>query len=898
MDRPNSAEPMVSFPLALLAATFALGITVPKWVAVGRWPAITFGLFISALAVAFRKRLRLATLLLAVAFVPAGYALVILENDLPRHDSVTGLLDRNAITVGAPVEITGTLLRDPELARDRVYIDLQVEQVRQNGRDRASSGVVAILLSASPNTPIFKQLELRYGARIRVMTRLDRADRYRNPGVSQFSEYLELHGYDASAFVKSVLLIERLDDARVIAPLAWIYRARAWMQTEFDSRFSPSTAGVLDAALLGNRYNLSQSASERFRVGGTFHVLVISGLHITFLGAIVFFIVSRATRNKLVQFLCSALIVWGYSLAVGAETSVVRAALMFSAALIAPLLARKTSSLNLLGGVALVLLAWRPTDLFDPSFQLTFVSVLAIVGIAWPLLQRMQQVGAWRPMRETPYPPVCAPWFKTFCEALFWSDRKGSMELAQANYIYRLFKSPSARTLERLHLQRPVRYMFAAVLVSVSVQLALAPFLVLYFHRLSIASIFLNIVVNVLMAAVLIGAMAATAIAQFSTAAAAPLFWLTESMNWLMIHAVDPFSTIGAASIRVPEYSGRLFIVYALYYIPLLLLTTVVWRWQPLELPQKGSKPRRKRSVMIGTCAQCIALFVMITHPGSAAAMAGRLRVDFVDVDQGDCALITTPAGTTILIDGGGKPGPFKNDLLDDEESNRETRSIGESVVSEYLWWRGLKQVDYVVITHADADHIDGVNDVMRNFNVRAALVARSPNDDREFAKFLNTASQQSVPVRQIAASDELEVDGVHVKILWPYPSRYLNAPSRNDDSIVLALSYGSRAFLFTGDIENRAEENLVNGGQSLHADVVKVAHHGSMSSSSNRFVNSVSPVIAVISVGQTSIFGHPHPDVVERWKAIGAQVLTTGNSGTITITTNGHDLEVETFVK
>src|SRR5437588_6852931 len=141
-----------------------------------------------------------------------------------------------------------------------------------------------------------------------------------------------------------------------------------------------------------------------------------------------------------VQFLLPVAVLWSYSLAVGAEASVVRAALMFTLVLFAPLASRRAVSLNVLGGVGIALLTWRPGDLIDPSFQLTFVSVLAIVIIAWPLLEKMSGIGSWRPTCETPYPPSCALWLLSLCESLFWSERKAQRELGRTNYSYRLFK--------------------------------------------------------------------------------------------------------------------------------------------------------------------------------------------------------------------------------------------------------------------------------------------------------------------------------------------------------------------------------------------------------------------------------------------------------------------------
>jgi len=856
-----------------------------------------------------------ATLLVTVATLFLGSSLAAIDKNKVPANQLKHLLAEGTIAVGAPVELTGMLERDPEVAPERLYLFLRVQRLRSNQTERDVSGEVLLLapVSGESTQQEFDQLDLRYGARIRVMTMLERADSFRNPGVSSFTEYLDRKGYDATGFVKSPLLIERLENERVFLPLAWLYEWRRKLQVEIDSRFSNETAGVLDAALLGNRYKLSRSTSERFREGGTFHVLVISGLHITFLGGLVFLIARHFTRNGALQFLLSVAVLWAYSLAVGAESSVVRAALMFTIVLLAPLLSRRASSLNALGGAALVLLAWRPGDLLDPSFQLTFVSVLAIVIFAWPLLEKMSEVGSWRPTRETPYPPACAIWLRNICESLFWSERKAQRELERVNYSYKLFKIPLAGTLERIHLQRLLRYGFGAVVVSVCVQMALLPFLVVYFHRLSFASFLLNIGVSLMMAGVAITAGVAILVAQVSNVVAAPLISVANYLNWIMVHSVDPFARVGAASIRLPEYNGYAGAIYALYYLPLTLLAVSLSRWKPLRLPGSGNErePRRTprfvanpASARLAFVAQLFAIGLIVLHPFSTGRPQGTLRVDFLDVGQGDAALVTFPDNTTLLIDGGGRPGPFQKDNLSgdvetgEETFERETRSIGESVVSEYLWWRGLDHVDYILATHADADHIDGLNDVARNFSVRAALVARIPDSDPEYARFSKTLSAEHIPLRIIGAGDVLRFGGVTASVLWPLPSVDPNAASRNNDSIVLRLQLDERALLLTGDIEMAGESAMLQAHENVDADVIKVAHHGSKTSSTESFITAARARFAIISVGQTSIFGHPNKEVVERWKTSGAQVLTTGQSGTITVTTNGQNLNLEMFVK
>jgi len=319
----------------------------------------------------------------------------------------------------------------------------------------------------------------------------------------------------------------------------------------------------------------------------------------------------------------------------------------------------------------------------------------------------------------------------------------------------------------------------------------------------------------------------------------------------------------------------------------LLLLVLALSRWRPLA-SQSAARCRLHRFVLPLSLVQTLLLGILVLHPLSSGLPDGKLRVDFLDVGQGDSALVTMPNGTTLLVDGGGRPSFGTANTTD------SARSIGETVVSEYLWWLGLSEIDYVVVTHADADHIDGLNDVLRNFTVRAALVARSPADDPEFAKFSATLRETQTHVETIQAGDTIHFGAVEVSVLWPHAG---GETSANNDSVVLRIGFGERSILLTGDIEKAAEQDIVAAEQQLHVDVVKAPHHGSKTSSTLPFVLATKPAFTIISVGQHSMFGHPHREVVERWQANGATVLTTGDCGTITITTDGHDLSLKTLL-
>jgi competence protein ComEC len=894
-------------PLVVLAVAFSLGVLLasvakPKALA----PCLVAGACLSACAAAafVGNRLRASALLVVASFFCAGAAAALVEEARAGETRLRRLYERGVLVAGEAVELTGVLERAPEVAPDGRFFSVRVESVRRGASERAASGRVEFFapLADARAGREFEVLELRRGARVRVMSVLARAERYRNPGVTPRAELLARRDADAVATVKSPLLVERLDDERVFLPLAWMDGWRAHMVALFDGSFTAETAGVLKAALLGNRQGLSRANAERFREGGTFHVLVISGLHITFLGGLAWAGARRLTRRPVWRWALSAGCVWAYAVGVGAEASVVRAALMFSVASLAPALGRRSGALNALGGAGLALLFWRPRNLFDPSFQLTFLSVLAIVALAVPLLASLREVGEWRPARATPRPPSCAPWWRTLGELLFWSERRQRRELERSTHSYRLFKTRWAARLEGWRVQRVLRYVFAALLVSLAVQYVLLPLQVLYFHRLSPASLVLNVFVGVLLVVLSLSALAAVTVSAVSTTLAAPFVSLAEAASWLASRGVEPFEALGVSSLRPAEYSGAAAAVYVVYYVPLLFLM-----WEVARRRRLGGAPGavvdegnavRSQSVKVASAASVALALLVVLHPLSAGRPDGRLRLDFLDVGQGDAALLTMPDGTTLLVDGG---GGLRFSARDEGEGvaepfERDARGVGEAVVSEYLWRRGLGRVNFILPTHADADHIEGLNDVASNFRVDAALAARAPAGDEEFARFDSTLGREGVPLLPIRRGDVLRFGGVEVEVLWP-PQASADAPSRNDDSAVLRVRFGRRTFLLAGDIERGAEAALVAARDGLNCDALKVAHHGSRTSSTEAFVNATRPRLAVISVGLDSPHGHPHAGVVERWRASGAEVLTTGERGTVTLSTDGDDLRVETYV-
>jgi competence protein ComEC len=470
---------------------------------------------------------------------------------------------------------------------------------------------------------------------------------------------------------------------------------------------------------------------------------------------------------------------------------------------------------------------------------------------------------------------------------------------------YRLEKASAARWLGRLRLQRLARATAMLIITSLAIQLATLPLMALYFNRVSPVGVLLNVVAGLLTGFLTLGAMLTIAAGSVSASLAAWTAAAVEGAHYLLINSVVPFRNLPVSSFRVAHYEGWRSAIYGAYFVPLSLLAVLIDRWRPVDwkLEVDRASPRRHVSaprVALASTLCVLALLasmVAVLRPPSPSP-SGRLTIHFLDVGQGDAALIIFPGGATMLVDGGGQPS-FKTDA--DQEGSEsafkeDSFGVGETVVSRFLWSLGLTRIDYVLVTHAHADHIGGLSQVVDNFRVGQAIIGHAPDDSAEFDHFREAVGRRGVRVGMVCAGYKFEIQGVAVEVLWPPSARSQVARSGNDDSVVLRLSYGAVSALLAGDIEGPAEAALVGSGEALRADVLKVPHHGSRTSSSAPFIDAVRPESAVISVGERSRFGHPHADVLERYLARGAQLYQTGRDGMVTVETNGAVVDLRTY--
>jgi competence protein ComEC len=389
-----------------------------------------------------------------------------------------------------------------------------------------------------------------------------------------------------------------------------------------------------------------------------------------------------------------------------------------------------------------------------------------------------------------------------------------------------------------------------ALAASVAAQAAVVPILCGQFLRLPLSGLLLNLAAVPLSTAVLVSGAGVV----LAASVAAPLAELAGGIAWCVAHALLVCSRcaewLPVLDRHVPPPS---FVVMTLYAAGLVAL---------------GRGTLRSRD----TVATLIALVSMVV--GVPQVIDGRLHLAMLDVGQGESLVVTSPRGRVLLVD---TAGAF------------EGRSDqGRTVVAPYLWSRGLRRIEGIVITHAHPDHAGGLRYLLEHFDVGEVWEGPAPRGDAGYAALMGR-TQGLVRRRTVFCGVSADWDDVHADVLGPRPPARAPWNTRNDDSLVLMLSYGRQRLLLTGDIEQRGERDLELPTPGV--DVLKVPHHGSRTSSGAGWLSGLAPRIALVSAGFRNRFGHPHPEVVARYRAAGALLLRTDLDGTLTIDADGRVL-------
>ena len=700
------------------------------------------------------------------------------------------------------ITVTGLVTDEPDI-RDRfINLRLTVSQVTLN--DGTTHPVTGEILVTTFRFPI-----IEYGTEIEITGQLETPP---EGETFNYKAYLARQGvHSLMARPELAILGERQGHPFYQA----IFDLKAQAQATITQLIPNPQAALLTGILLGNDNGIPPDLAEDFRITGMTHIIAISGFNISILIAILVGIAENfLSKRGAVIFAISGIVL--YTILVGADASVVRAAIMGGIYLFANRwLGRPNFAFASLFLSGLLMTLVDPFTLWDVGFQLSFTATLGLMLYGTPFSQ----------------------W--TRARLLRWLDE------GIVNQIMKILSE--------------------AVLLTLAAQVLTLPLMMAYFGQLSLISLLANAFILPVQSGLMLWGGLATLGGLMIPVVGQVFAWVAWVFLSYTIWLVRLFARVPGATVPVDISLLGVIFIY-------LLIAGLTWYAkqdgeQRSEIRTKLGHNLSQRTAVIASLL--LAILAVSWHRGQPD---GQLHIVFIDVGQGDAVLIVTPNGRQLLIDGG-----FYPSVLNDE--------LGRQMP----FWD--KEIDIMVATHPDADHVSGLVEVFDRYAIGRLItdgegVGGSPIYDEVL--LAAEAAGTSIHPAQVGEVILLDED-IHLEVLHPGPT--LNTESRNENSVSMRLVYGDFTLLLTGDAEERAEREMLATGLPLQSLVFKAGHHGSRSSSTMPFLEVVQPQIIVVSAGLGNRFGHPHPEMLARAAAVGAAVLRTDELGTIEVITDGHTM-------
>lgn len=674
---------------------------------------------------------------------------------------------------------------------------------------------------------------------------------------SEFKEASNPGGFDAKQYYFSMGIVGAMQGETIrITEFSYhrlnqaLFQAKQKLLDCYVTYLGKENAGVIASMLLGERALLSEETEELYRHGGISHILAISGLHVSMLGMSLYKLLRKTIlgRNGAIPVACAGIVLYGTFVEAGTSTK--RAVIMFLLLLLATALGRTYDTLSAMSVSVIVILCGNPGALYTASFQLSYAAAYGASVLAVVLKEK--------PGGRTP--EEAALYAAKRADSKCFRLRTSLMEYGKNGFIFGL-----------------------------AIQAVTFPFTVYHFFEYPVYGFFMNPVVVPLMTILLFCGLLSGVCGLFVP-------WLGYFFAGGVCGILWVYEALCEAVSELPcslWLTGRPAMWQIGIYFAVLVTCLIFYQGAGVRLPLFFGKAlgQRKEWLLQG---------VLIGLPFCLFSFQStQFEAAFLDVGQGDGIVLKERNGSVLLVDGG----------------STSVQRVGEQRIIPYLKSQGIRVIDCALISHTDSDHISGIEEILERMppysgyrespaGYRGMPVVKSlalpgiSEPDETYLAIVELAEKKNVEVYYFEAGDCLTL-GEELVFSCLAPKRGESYQDKNAASMVLLATYGELSMLLTGDMDEEGERRLLEEGyfDGASVEVLKVAHHGSHTASSEKFINVLQPSVSIISCGKDNRYGHPHKETIERLLEVDSMLFRTDESGCVTVRV-GKKISVEPYKK